>query len=191
MAISKENIVQASIEILNRDGIENLSMRTLAKELDIKAASLYWHISSKQNLYGLIAEELCSKIENPCSLDDPMNYILDLNMQFRRVLLEVRDSISIFTDSLPNTPNRLKIIKDILYCLSKLGVKEENCVTAANMINNYVLSFTADEIRMRATPPEAFEKLGDSMGIKGLKFDNFDEQFLYGMNVLFAGFKVI
>lgn len=191
MGISKDSIVQASIEILNRDGIDNLSMRTIAKELNIKAASLYWHISGKQDLYGLIAEYLCSKIETAYSPEDAKGYILDLNMQFRRTILEIRDSVGIFTDSIPNTPKRLEIIKNILYCLSKLGVKEQNCLTAANMINNYVLSFTADEIRMRATPPEIAEKLGDFMGVPHLKFSNFDEQFLYGMNVLFTGFKEV
>ncbi|MDR1218798.1 MAG: TetR family transcriptional regulator, partial [Treponema sp.] len=47
MALSQETIVKAALELLNRDGIDNLTMRTLAAFLDTKAASLYRHIKDK------------------------------------------------------------------------------------------------------------------------------------------------
>ena len=39
--ISLERIVKAAIGLLSRDGIEKLTMRSLAGALGIKAASLY------------------------------------------------------------------------------------------------------------------------------------------------------
>jgi len=40
MEVSKKAIVEASVKILNRDGIERLSMRAIAKELNIGVAVL-------------------------------------------------------------------------------------------------------------------------------------------------------
>jgi len=140
MAISSEQIVGVAIDLLNREGLEKLTMRTLAKELDIKAASLYWHIKNKQDLYGLIAEEICAKITiDDCK--DAKKSIVALCQQYRLRLLEVRDSVAVFEESLPNTPKRMELIKNVYRIIKAWGVSEENLLAASSMINNYVLSF--------------------------------------------------
>jgi hypothetical protein len=55
-ALFPETIVKAALELLKRDGMENLTMYALAAFLDTRAASLYRHIKDKQDLYDLIAE---------------------------------------------------------------------------------------------------------------------------------------
>ena len=56
--VSNELIIETSASIVNRIGLENLSLKTIAEELNIKSPSLYNHVSSleeiKQNLmiYG-------------------------------------------------------------------------------------------------------------------------------------------
>jgi len=44
--ISDELIIETSAVIANRDGLNNLSLKTIAEELNIKSPSLYNHISS-------------------------------------------------------------------------------------------------------------------------------------------------
>ena len=71
-------------------------MRALAKELNIKAASLYWHIKDKQDLYDLIAEHINQEIELPEILDDPKEaFTTTLALEIRRVLLKTRDAVDI------------------------------------------------------------------------------------------------
>jgi AcrR family transcriptional regulator len=195
MAVSKETIVEASLKILNRDGIENLSMRTIAKELGIKAASLYWHVSGKQELYGEIAEAMCSRMILPEDSGDVKTYLLEIHHAFRTTLLTTKDSVPIFENSIPNTPRRMEIIKAVINGLLRMGIQEKNCLTASNMINNYVLSFVADEVRIKSRTSEeiaAFVSLFgliDNMNMFVQK--DFDEQFLYGLQVLFAGLDAV
>jgi len=187
MAITTEAIIKASVDILNRGGIENLSMRVLAKELNIKAASLYWHIKNKQQLYDLIAEHICQEISFPQTIDDPKEALTCIALEFRRVLLKTRDSFEVFARSLPRTPRRINIIKFVLAALNQYGVSDENCVVAGNLINNYILSFVADEIRAKHVSPEEAMQYKLLFG-EQYKMDlNFDQQFLYGLRVLFAG----
>ena len=108
MAITKEAIIKASLDILNRGGIGNLSMRTLAKELNIKAAS-YWHIKNKQDLYDL-TEHITQEISLPEEPDDPQEALTALALEFRRVLLKTRDAVEIFAQSIPSTPGRIKLL---------------------------------------------------------------------------------
>jgi hypothetical protein len=74
--------------------------------------------------------------------------------------------------------------------LLHLGVKEENCLFAAEMFNNYVLSFVADEVRLRTLPKDAPNPFSAILG-SSYKPLTFDEQFSRGLDVLFAGFKIL
>lgn len=190
MAITKEAIIKASIDILNRDGIGNLSMRTLAKELNIKAASLYWHIKDKQDLYDLIAEQINQEILLPEAIDDAKETLTALALEIRRVLLKTRDAVDIFSQSFPSTPNRIKAINFVLATLTKYGVSNENCLTAANLVNNYIVSFVADEIRAKHISPEQAKRFGLFWDGKYEMNLDFEQQFLYGLRVLFAGLLV-
>ncbi len=189
MAITKEAIVKASLDILNRDGISNLSMRTLAKELEIKAASLYWHIKDKQALYDLIAEHLNNEIVLPEELDDAKEALTALALEVRRVLLKTRDAVEVFAQSMPTTPSRLKAVKFTLENLTTYGVSDRNCLVAGNLFNNYVLSFVADEHRAKqfTYTPEEVTAFTSFFGEQYHYSFDFEEQFLYGLRVIFAG----
>ena len=189
MGISKETIVKTSIEILNLNGIDHLTTRKLAKELNIKSASLYWHMKNMQDLYGFIAEQICSEVVIACDVSNPKEYLYEVHKEFRAKLLGLRDSVAVFIRSTPNTPHRVEIIRRVLECLLQLGIKEKNCITAANLLNNYVLSFVADELRFKTASPEKMKDLNILFGIRHT--DDFDEQFLYGLKVLLVGFEKV
>src|SRR5574340_119935 len=54
----KHSIVVAAATILDNYGIADLTMRRLARELDVTPAALYWHFASKQQLLGAVADQL-------------------------------------------------------------------------------------------------------------------------------------
>jgi TetR/AcrR family tetracycline transcriptional repressor len=58
MAVQKQQIVQTALDILDRDGLEGVTLRRLATELNIKAASIYWHIPSKEQLLDEMANAI-------------------------------------------------------------------------------------------------------------------------------------
>lgn len=53
--LSKEIILKESVILIESDGFENFSLRTLAKHLGIKASSLYNHIENISELMALIS----------------------------------------------------------------------------------------------------------------------------------------
>src|SRR5258708_22888176 len=54
--LSRERLVGAALQLINEDGLDALSMRALADRLDVKAASLYWHVRDRRGLLGVLAE---------------------------------------------------------------------------------------------------------------------------------------
>jgi AcrR family transcriptional regulator len=190
MEISQEALVHAAIDILNREGIERLTMRALAEALGVKAPALYWHIKNKQDLIDQIAEKMSAEILPSCGLSDARKYLFECARMYRQKLLEVRDGVTIFLRSYPSTPARCETIKNTLISLLHIGVKEKHCLVAAGMYNNYVLSFVADEVIFKANPAGQPAFIDTILGT-GYEKMSFDEQFECGLQVLFAGFKTL
>ena len=63
--LNQEAIVRAAIELIDEVGIEGLSMRRVATMLGVGVMSLYWYVSRKENLIGLVAEEIFSELDLP------------------------------------------------------------------------------------------------------------------------------
>ncbi|MEU3274405.1 TetR/AcrR family transcriptional regulator C-terminal domain-containing protein [Saccharomonospora sp. NPDC006951] len=60
--LTRPQIVDAAIELLDRDGIEGLSMRKLGTALGSGATSIYWHVSSRDNLIRLAADKVWAEV---------------------------------------------------------------------------------------------------------------------------------
>ncbi len=63
--LSLERVVDAAMGLADRDGIERLTIRALAAELDAKPMSLYHYVKNKEALLGQMVEHVFSRIEKP------------------------------------------------------------------------------------------------------------------------------
>jgi len=69
-ALSQERIVAEAIQLLDAEGIESLSMRSLGTRLNAGATSLYRHVANKDELIELVVDEVYGELEMPAA-DDP------------------------------------------------------------------------------------------------------------------------
>lgn len=56
--VSQQRIITAALDLLDEDGLNNLSLRKLATRLDMQAPALYWHFKSKEVLIDYMAEAI-------------------------------------------------------------------------------------------------------------------------------------
>jgi AcrR family transcriptional regulator len=63
--LTREQIVQAAIDLLDAEGLEGLNMRTLGKRLGSAATAVYWHVGSKHNLIALAGDQVWNEIALP------------------------------------------------------------------------------------------------------------------------------
>jgi AcrR family transcriptional regulator len=63
--LTQERIVRAAIELLDAEGLEGLSMRSLGERLGSAATAVYWHVKSKDDLVMLAGDEVWNEIELP------------------------------------------------------------------------------------------------------------------------------
>lgn len=62
--LSRDQIVRAAVAVLDKDGLEALSMRRLGAELGAGATSLYWHVANKNELLELALDEIWGLIDD-------------------------------------------------------------------------------------------------------------------------------
>src|ERR1041384_52855 len=61
--LSPDRIRSVALEIIDRDGLDGLSMRKLAASLGVQAASLYGHVRTKDQLLNDIASSILSSVD--------------------------------------------------------------------------------------------------------------------------------
>ena len=92
MALTAESTTRTALDILSRYGLGDLSMRRLARELDVQPSALYWHVKDKQSLLILISRSLKAEVHALCP---PTADPLAAAMSLREVLLKYRDGAEI------------------------------------------------------------------------------------------------
>jgi len=63
--LTTARIVDAAFALMKRDGYDNVSMRSLARELDTGPASLYAHIANKDELDQHVVDRISAMLEVP------------------------------------------------------------------------------------------------------------------------------
>lgn len=101
--LTRDRLVQAALELVQDEGLEGLSMRGLADELEVKAASLYWHVRDRRELVELLAESILETVPATSAQSGWRQAILDLGAALGqrvaaqrdadRVLLEVPEAL--------------------------------------------------------------------------------------------------
>src|SRR5919202_3820456 len=63
--LSRHQITRTAVQLADAEGLEAVSMRKLAARLNAGPTSLYWHVSSKDDLHELMVDEVIGEIELP------------------------------------------------------------------------------------------------------------------------------
>ena len=58
MAVTRDDVIQTAIQLLQEVGLDGLTLRRLATELGISAPTLYWHVKDKRELLDLMSEAM-------------------------------------------------------------------------------------------------------------------------------------
>ncbi|MFI0904045.1 TetR/AcrR family transcriptional regulator C-terminal domain-containing protein [Streptomyces sioyaensis] len=63
--IDRKQVVDTALRLLNEVGLDGLTLRRIAKELNVQAPALYWHFKNKQELLDEMATEMFRRMAAP------------------------------------------------------------------------------------------------------------------------------
>lgn len=147
-----DRIVEAALVLLDGVGLAGLSMRRLAEQLGIHAATLYWYVRDKQELLSLLAEAICREIQPP-DPDTPWRVRLETLMwEYRRVLRAHRDAAHILAATLPAGSQRLRLVDLTLGAVIAAGFNGWAASRAGRLVVDYTTGFVQEEDVTAARP---------------------------------------
>jgi AcrR family transcriptional regulator len=157
--LTRDAIVDAALTLLDRDGLAGLSMRKLADELGVGAASLYWHVGDKEELLGLLLDRIVGETQVPDP--DPGNWqeqVKEMGRESRRLLQRHRDAAQISLGRIPVGPHSMPVLERYLAVLVAAGLPKRVIAHAADMFALYVGGFAFEE--SLRVPPLGDERAG-------------------------------
>jgi TetR/AcrR family tetracycline transcriptional repressor len=147
-SLSRDSIVSAALRVLEQEGLDGLTMRRIADDLDVQAPALYWYVENRSDLLGLMAEELLRQ-----ALDklDPNavggEFLLLLGRALGRQQHERRDVARLIAVSSPSPEGHRRVQTRIHSRLIAGGVADPVGATMA------VFAFTLGWALFHAHPP--------------------------------------
>jgi AcrR family transcriptional regulator len=201
--LTREKIVDAALALLEREGMQGLSMRKLAQELGTGAASLYWHVGDKEQLLGLLLDRIVGESEFP--EPDPARWreqVKELGRATRRLFAKHRDSAQLSLGRVPTGPKSLPAMENNLAVLAAGKIPARLVALAADMFALYVGAFAYEEslqtqrvdteqlaAYFKSLPPEDFPvmtRLADQL-VAG----DADERFEFALELLVSGLEAM
>jgi AcrR family transcriptional regulator len=157
--LTRDAIVDAALTLLEREGLQGVSMRKLAQELGSGAASLYWHVGDKEELLGLMLDRIVGEAE--VVEPDPENWqeqVKEMMRANRRLMLKRRDAAQLSLGRIPTGPNSLPVMERSLAVLHAAGLPPRVISYAADMFALFVGGFAFEEGMGNQSDPQAFSE---------------------------------
>ncbi len=139
-SLSRRALLDCALTIIDRDGLESLSMRRLAAEFDVSAMSLYNHVPNKEALLEGVTETLLAEIDlSAADSDDWTEAIKEGFRSFRRVLLAHPNALPLIQTKRAPSPEAFRPIEVSLATLRRGGFDEEGALKAHWLLVGYTL----------------------------------------------------
>jgi AcrR family transcriptional regulator len=181
--LHKRDVVDAATTLLDSYGIADLTMRRLARELNVSPGALYWHFANKQQLLGAIADRILEPVADVPG--DWRDRVAGICGQLRDALLSHTDGAELVSASFAagQSDAMARVLVQLIEAAADAGVDAAHTELAARTVVYYVLGFTADE-QSRLQWDAAGAELPQSQHIWSEDATN---RFAFGVGLLVAG----
>lgn len=208
-ALGRDAIVETALGVIDAEGMDALSMRRVAQELNTGAASLYAHVSGKEELVELVLDRAYRDLDHP--VPDPAIW----RDQVKAFLRQARDCLVSHNDlaraalasNIPTLPNQLDSAETVLSLLRAGGLPDQVAAYGVDLIGLYLVA-AAHELSQRhrgeAPSPGQDEAYLDGVRayFRSLPADRYpvlmsmigpmtrsegDERFEFGLDVILGG----
>jgi AcrR family transcriptional regulator len=145
--LSQAAIVDAALKIVDADGVSAVSMRRVADALGTGAASLYQHVSGKDELLDLVLDRVAGEVELPAAPDPErwQEQLRELMTGSWRALRAHPGIASVAIANIPTGPNALAMTEALLGILRAGRLPPQACAWATDNLYKFVTADAFEE----------------------------------------------
>jgi AcrR family transcriptional regulator len=161
--LSREEVLQAALELADREGIGSLTMRRLGQVLEVEAMSLYNHVANKEDIQDGLVDLVFSEIALP-SIDAPWKQgMRDRAVSARHALLRHPWAISLMQSRNTPGPATLRHHDAVIGSLRRAGFTIDMAAHAYAVIDGYVYGFALQEANLPYRSAAESSELAESV----------------------------
>nr|WP_202429156.1 TetR/AcrR family transcriptional regulator C-terminal domain-containing protein [Streptomyces sp. SID4945] len=203
--LDRAQVVDTALRLLNEVGLDRLSLRLIAGELEVKAPALYWHFRDKRELLDEMATEMYRRMtaggDEPSgpAAGDWRGRLTATARGLRAGLLSWRDGARVFSGTRFTGDEHGPGLEAQLAALTAAGFTLAQAATTSTALFTYVLGFVTEEQGMITYPDDprpAFDIAERERRLAAtplaaeagpLVFGDYDARFTEGVALLVTG----
>jgi len=143
--LSRDKVLQAALELADRDGIAALSIRSLAQELGTKPMSLYYYVANKDAILDGLVDLVFAEIETPKTGGDWKDEMRRRAHSARSVLRRHPWAVGLLESRKTPGPATLKHHEATLAALRAGGFSVQQTAHAYSLLDSYIYGFALQE----------------------------------------------
>ncbi|MCY1080255.1 TetR/AcrR family transcriptional regulator C-terminal domain-containing protein [Archangium lansingense] len=205
--LDRERVVGTALRVLNEVGLEGLTLRRIASELNVQAPALYWHFKNKQELLDEMATAMLRdlvKAERPAGQARGWRELMaEIARGLRRMLLGYRDGAKVFSGTRLTDPSLYASLDAMLRQFVEAGFSLRDAVSGYSTVYNYTVGFTIEEQAVYPMPGERKAQYDLARRAKRMEgqgvplaqamgeelFTGFDDRFERGLELILNGIE--
>ncbi|MER6201554.1 TetR/AcrR family transcriptional regulator C-terminal domain-containing protein [Streptomyces sp. NPDC001586] len=153
--LDKKQAVDTALRLLNEVGLDGLTLRAIAKELDVQAPALYWHFKNKQELLDEMATEMYRRMVAGQRIPSGATWqeqLMVFNRGLRAALLGYRDGAKVYSGSRFTGTEHAVQLEENLRAFVAAGFEPTQAVRALTTAYYFTLGFVTEEQGVEPLP---------------------------------------
>jgi TetR/AcrR family transcriptional regulator, tetracycline repressor protein len=201
--LDRAAVLEAASRVLDRDGARGLTMRNVAAELGVAAASLYGHVANKEELVQMVLDRVFDRLPTSYPGLSWQEQLKEFLRTVRRTFLEHPGLAELTLGRVPAGPNFLVHLESLLQILHDARLPDRIAAFTGDLLGLYVGAYVYEETMQHSAQemgPDRLKAMSDWFA--SLPPDRFprtvalattltsgdsDERFEWGADVLIRG----
>jgi len=156
--LSRDRVLRAALALLDRGGMESLTMRRLGQELGVEAMALYRHVANKDDIVDGMVDLVFSEIELPPVEANWKTAMRKRAISVREALSRHRWAIGLMESRSNPGPANLRHHDAVIGNLRAAGFDMPMAAHAYSLLDSYVYGFAQTQMNL---PFESSQEMAD------------------------------
>jgi AcrR family transcriptional regulator len=144
-ALTREGIVTVAVEIMRAEGLQKVTMRRLAQELDTGPASLYVYVANTDELHAAVLDELLGTV-GPAPAEGTWNARLEALLTGYTVMLFEHPALArAALVARPSGEHYVRLVETVLALLAEGGVPAAQAAWGVDVLLQYATATASEQ----------------------------------------------
>ena len=144
-SLSRDHVLEGAVALADDIGIEALTIRKLANALGTKPMTIYYYVSSKEEIVDGMVERVFAEIEKPSTEGDWLAALRQRCISARAVLNRHRWAAPLMESRTAPGPENLGHHEAVLACLRRGGLSWQMTAHAYSILDAFIYGYSLQE----------------------------------------------